>query len=239
MSFGRGVDNRKAEELNGRLDHIQSQLESLIKKSDQLILREIKSAFDAIADSFLSDNAETKAIRSSFAEECLLRNTRLDPALTTAGQPNTYWIALANYGLAHLCILRNDRKIAGRHLLRMFIADPHNARLNMAPYIYDAVFKPRCSLLYFKHNEIDTKLIDLSKKYGSFIEFHLDNIEALRIGLMNDSFLYGMYKREHEAELRIVSTFFRQLVIFDMSRICAHARNTLIVFSAIHYNKSC
>ena len=126
------------------LSEINSKLDTVIAKQDQQILSELKSAFDAIEDAINTSNDVTRSQRLNYAENTFLPNTRLDASLKTAGKPNNYWIALANYGLASACHLRGDEGTAVTHLLRMFEAEPRYARTALAPKLYQEFFRPRC-----------------------------------------------------------------------------------------------
>jgi len=134
--------------MRNGISQINSKLDALNEKIDQMITRELKSAFDAIDDALESSNKETKEIRLRYAEEHLLKNTRINPSLSSEGRENYKWIALANFGLAYICIMRHDHKIAARHFLRTFLYDPHIARTELLPDIYTAVFEPKCSEIF-------------------------------------------------------------------------------------------
>ena len=132
------IESSKRDEILGRLNTIQSTL-------DQLILREIKSAYEAISDALVTNNEQTKNVRLNYAEESLLKNTSLDPALKTGEFYNAYLMALAHYGLAFVCVLRKDNQIAAKHLLRTYKFDPNISRTKLTPILFEEIFKPKCS----------------------------------------------------------------------------------------------
>ncbi len=135
----------KKDHITKNLIKIQLKLDKLIQKSDQLILREIKSAYQAIDDARTTSNVETRDIRLKYAEDNLLKNTSLDSTLSTGGCQNTYLMALANYGLAFVCALRGDTQIAAIHLLRTYECDPRNARDELIPALFELLFEPECA----------------------------------------------------------------------------------------------
>jgi len=138
--------------LAAKLTGINSKLNELLKKSDQLIFREILSAFDALNDAISTNNEQTRKIRLDFAEKTLLNNTNLDISLDTAGFSNSYLVALVNYGLAFVCSLREDQLIASRHLIKMFEVSPRTARKELAPEIYEKLFKQKCEEILAQEN---------------------------------------------------------------------------------------
>ena len=72
----------KGAKLSRQISDIQSKLDIIIAKSDQLIIREIMAAYKAIDDALSTDSDKTRQIRLSFAEEHLLKNISLNLALT-------------------------------------------------------------------------------------------------------------------------------------------------------------
>lgn len=159
-----GVINRVM--LNQRLSAIEKHLSELIKKQDQMITREIKSAFDAINDSLTTENERTREKRLDFAEDNLLKNTRLDIALETDDKPNGYWICLANFGLSFVCGIRNDAIIGIKHLIKSFEADAVLAR-----EIYPDFF---VSVLEKRTNEIDRNWYDAKFKEINEKDYSMD-----------------------------------------------------------------
>jgi hypothetical protein len=134
--------------LKERLVEQTKAIVEISQKFDQLITREIHGGLDAINDAASSSNDETKHIRLRFAEEQLLKNTQLDPKLETAGKRNGYWMAQSHQGLMNICLLRDDGKIANKHLLSMFECDPHLARTKLAPEVWKQIFEPECQQIY-------------------------------------------------------------------------------------------
>lgn len=123
-----------------KLTMIEKNISVMLKKQDQLVTREIKAAFDAINDLLISNSEETIKQRLIFAENNLLKNTRLNTELTTEEKSNKYWISLSNIGLSFVCGLRNDIVIGVRHILKSFEANPQIAR-EIFPEFYNIVFK--------------------------------------------------------------------------------------------------
>ncbi|EFL52319.1 hypothetical protein DesfrDRAFT_0808 [Solidesulfovibrio fructosivorans JJ]] len=132
------VDLKKKTQQLNEIKHIKKSL-------DQLILREMGAAFEAIGDAITAQNNETKEVRLRFAEDNLLKNTSLDPSLKTGDVTNKYLMARANHGLAYICALRNDFITASKHLLRIFIISPRDARENILPELYKQEFFPKCT----------------------------------------------------------------------------------------------
>lgn len=131
-------------ELDRKLSAISSELSSMLDKQDQSITREIYSGFEAIRDAVTTENPETQSNYLGFAEQSLLRNTALNRSLATDGKPNQYWIGLAHYGLALICAIREDERIAVRHVIRMFREDPRTARNLYVPKVYETLFASEC-----------------------------------------------------------------------------------------------
>jgi hypothetical protein len=91
----------------------QTNLKLLIQKTDQMILREIDAAFDALNEARNAPRASSfRNRRLTFAENKFLINTNLNKTLSTGNHPNTYWMAQAHYGLAVVCALRSEQKMA-------------------------------------------------------------------------------------------------------------------------------
>jgi hypothetical protein len=129
------------------------QLNILIQKSDQLISREIKAAYEALDDALITSNIKTREIRLNFCEENLLKNTNLDPGLTTGGFSNKYWMALAHNGLAFVCTLREDSNLAAKHLIKIYECDPRLARQKLLPELYVQLFQPQCKNVFDWHEK--------------------------------------------------------------------------------------
>jgi hypothetical protein len=152
--------------LNQRLSAIDKHLSELIKKQDQMITREIKSAFDSINDAISTENEKTREKRLDFAEDNLLKNTRLDINLQTDEKPNGYWICLANFGLSFVCGIRNDAIIGIKHLIKSFEADATLAR-EIYPDFFATVLEKRT-------NEIDKKWYDANFKTINEKDYSMD-----------------------------------------------------------------
>lgn len=157
------------------ISSIDNDLNMLHAKSDQIIIREIKSAFDAINDALNSNNKLTRETRLKFAEEFLLKNTRLNPALETEGRGNHIWIALSNFGLAYICYLRYDQRLAARHLLKVFVDAPRMARKELAKDVFESIFEPNCRDINFeiernKHIENKRKQLDIENPEGIVLQ---------------------------------------------------------------------
>jgi hypothetical protein len=140
------------------LKRLEQTQDLLSKKIDQIILRDIYSAFGAIKDATSTLNEETKQIRLKFAEESLLRNTGLDPSIETGGYSNSHWMAQSHHGLMQICSLRRDSKIAVKHLLNTYICDPRDARKTLSPEIFVKVFQPMCKEIYKWEEEQITEI---------------------------------------------------------------------------------
>lgn len=154
---------------------IDNNLNILNAKSDQVITKEIKSAFDAINDALYSNNNLSRENRLKFAEVFLLKNTRLNPTLETEGRGNNIWIAFSNFGLSYICFLRNDQRLAARHLLKVFVDAPRMARKELAKDIFESIFEPNCRDINFdierrKQIENKNKLMDIENPEGFIIQ---------------------------------------------------------------------
>jgi hypothetical protein len=128
-----------------RIADRESKLKLLLQKADQMILREIASAFDDLNDA--KNGTRVRSTRNrilKMAETKFRNNTNLNRKDNTGGQPNTYWMAQAHYGLAAIYAFRSEEKMASRHILRSFVADARQARLELAPELYERMFVPQC-----------------------------------------------------------------------------------------------
>ncbi|MBL8167153.1 MAG: hypothetical protein JNJ50_03310 [Acidobacteria bacterium] len=88
-----------AEELVKCIIESQAKVQILLQKFDQLVLREINSAFDSLRDAEITENPETKLRRLNYAEDQLLRCTGLELNSQIGGYSSAYWVALAHFGL--------------------------------------------------------------------------------------------------------------------------------------------
>ena len=125
-------------------EKLQEELSKIQASIDQLIIKELVSAFDELSYAFITDNEETKRIRLNFAEENLLNNTGLNPLLSTGEIPNTRLMAMAHLGLSIISLLRDDNIMSTIHCLRAYEVAPNYARKNLLPEIYTDIFKPKC-----------------------------------------------------------------------------------------------
>ena len=166
--------------LTRRLDEFQSTL-------DQLILREIEAAVDALGDAKESKNHETIVIRLRFAETRLLVNTRLDPEGNTGPYRNRYLIAFSHHALAHVCCLRGDEDLAVKHLMRMFDIEPRKSREEFEPETFNTIIRPGCSELYnWYKNELSlVETIDFEQEsFNSRAQVVLCGTGALALSLL-------------------------------------------------------
>lgn len=153
----------EAARFYGKMKFQQDVIERLSKiqtSLDQLVFRELIAAYESLNDALVTDNQETKMNRLHFAEQNLLKNTGLNPALSTSNIPNSRLMASAHFGLAVICSLRDDDVMAATHFLRVYRSDPNYARIILLPNIYSELFKPKCSDLfawYEKEKEIILK----------------------------------------------------------------------------------
>ena len=139
-----------------RIADTQSKLTLLLQKTDQIILRDIAAAFEALKDANATRVRSTRNRLLTLAETNFYNNTKLDKTLKTGDHPNTYWMAQAHYGLAVLYALRSDGKMASRHTLQSFVADARQARLELAPELYESMFVPQCRDVFAWHkSEVD------------------------------------------------------------------------------------
>jgi tetratricopeptide (TPR) repeat protein len=122
----------------------KSQLQNISKKLDDLVIRDIQSAFLIIEGINNVDSKKMKMRHLDEAERSLLKNISLDPTLVTAGKNNSYWNAQAYYGLSLIATLRNEKSDAGRFLLQAFSLCPSEARNRFAKPLYLTAFEPHC-----------------------------------------------------------------------------------------------
>lgn len=134
---------------------IESQLRILDKKLDNLILREIQSAFQIIDSLAYVESESMKDRHLTEAERSLLKNISLDPTLTTAGKNNSYWSAQSLYGLSLIALLRKEDIDAARFLLQTFLVCPSEARKTLAKRLYIEKIEPQCQSI---KQEYETKL---------------------------------------------------------------------------------
>jgi hypothetical protein len=176
----------KAKALNAKMSEIKSTI-------DDLVLREIKSAYDCIQDAIDTDNNKTREARFRAAEDNLLKNTRLSPERSTGRYSNTYLIALSHFGLAVICALRGDQKISARHILNLYTSEPRLARNKIAPDVYQELFLPKCSdLLRLHQQQID----ELAHQTSTIKEF---GQKAAAAGLIVGGFAVFLATKSHTA----------------------------------------
>jgi hypothetical protein len=92
---------------------VESQLKVIDRKLDNLVLREIQSAFQIIDSLAYVESEAMKDRHLTEAERNLLKNISLDPTLTTAGKSNSYWSAQALYGLSLNCAFEKGKHRRG------------------------------------------------------------------------------------------------------------------------------
>jgi hypothetical protein len=131
--------------ISSNLDDVWDRLRIIQAQTEQLILREVRAAFDALDDGRRSKNTAIVEARLRFAEDSFLKNTRLDPTSTLGGLTTTAIMLLAHQGLATICALRQDHEMAERHLLQLFVLDPRSARNEINPILYERRSPARCS----------------------------------------------------------------------------------------------
>ncbi|MBW4479966.1 MAG: hypothetical protein KME54_24785 [Tolypothrix brevis GSE-NOS-MK-07-07A] len=154
------------EELVKRIADNQSLIKNILEKVDQILLRDISSAFDALNDATLTNNEAAKERRLNYAEEQLLRCTGLNAnSKNNIGKYSpAYWVGLSHFGLFTVSKLRGDEILAVRHVLKTYVADPETARKNHFPEVYNKVFLPKCGDIKKWYDE---KLAEIDKdNYG-------------------------------------------------------------------------
>jgi vacuolar-type H+-ATPase subunit H len=119
-----------------QLLNISGQIEQLQERLDEHIRAKVWGAFESIKIAAISNEAETKRLSLEKAHSLLT---------DCIGHKNKNEIvASAHFGLAYLSAVRNDRKIAGYHLLQAFVIDTRLTRKQLAPELYEKMFKPLC-----------------------------------------------------------------------------------------------
>lgn len=131
---------------------IESRLEILNRKLDNLVVREIQSGLQLIDGLVDIESERMKETHLREAESSLLKNIGLDPNLTTADKPNGYWSAQAYYGLSLIALLRGEEKDAGRFLMQTFIVCPSEARESFGKKLYSETFEPQCQDITEKYD---------------------------------------------------------------------------------------
>lgn len=126
------TENRK------RLNCIVSELDSLNENVGQLFIREIKAAFESLADAYLTTNRDTKNNRLSFAEKQFLKNSHLGINVTFCNYSSLDLMAFSHYGLSIICHFQNDDTISLRHILQAYKLSPRLLRTKLSPEFYDA-----------------------------------------------------------------------------------------------------
>ena len=150
------------EELVEKISKNQSYIKSILEKVDQIFLRDISSAFDAINDATLTNNEAARERRLNYAEEQLLRCTGLniDSKNNIGKYSPAYWVALSHFGLFTVSKLRGDKILAVRHVLKTYLAEPKIARTNHFPGVYRRLFLPKCIDV---DNWYNAKLAEINK----------------------------------------------------------------------------
>ena len=131
--------------VTGKSKELMQTLGQLQAAMDQQITREILGAYEALANSVEATGEGTRHRYLDFAEQSFLKNTNLNPSLTTAGKPNSYYIALAYLGLSSICLVRDESRLAVRFVYSAFRFDPNECRSNHVPEVYEAAFKDHCT----------------------------------------------------------------------------------------------
>jgi hypothetical protein len=156
--------------------------ENLGKKLDDLIVREIQSAFLIIEGVNNINSEKMKERHLDEAERCLLKNISLDPTLVTAGKNNSHWSAQAYYGLSLIASFRKEELDASRFVLHSFVLCPSEARNRFAKPLYLNAFEPHCQDIFqsyeseikrlpeylAKANEIKWKLAKERMKWAGY-----------------------------------------------------------------------
>lgn len=130
--------------LQASTDQLQTSANRLQAAADQQVTREILGAFEAMTNAAEAVHDSTRERYLRFAEETLLRNTNLNPHLQTADKPNSEYIALVYSGLSSICLLREEQRLALKHILQAFRFDPKNCRAQYAPQVFDTCFREHC-----------------------------------------------------------------------------------------------
>ena len=104
--------------LIGLNQGIENKLKNIENKLDNLVIREIQSAYKVIEGIRTINSEGMKERHLTDAESNLLRNISLDPSLITGGYYNYFWSGQAYYGLSLIALLRNENEDAARFLLR-------------------------------------------------------------------------------------------------------------------------
>lgn len=215
--LGHGI--AKSQAIKNRLSAIENTLAQLRKQSDQLITRELLSAYEAIEDASKSTNEDTIKKRLEYAEEKLLINTNLDPKLSTSGYPNSYWITQAHLALAFICFIRNDQNIAASHLLKAFLYDSRQARTSSLVDLYAQFFEPKCKDILNSHSiemeNLNVEMLQTRKKIKDNLIKHMPLLLMLSpimaYPLIAGTLLFGT-EEERNGLLKIIKTIREGLI---------------------------
>jgi hypothetical protein len=150
--------------LIGLNQGIENKLKNIENKLDNLVIREIQSAFKVIEGIRAINSEGMKERHLTDAESNLLRNISLDPKLITGGYYNYFWSGQAYYGLSLIALLRNENEDAARFLLQTFVISPRMARTTYSPKIYQQQFEPYCAGYFEKYNFEIKKVPEYNKQ---------------------------------------------------------------------------
>jgi hypothetical protein len=128
-----------------RIECLCNGLVVLFKKGDDNILIELRAAYKSLEDYInILQYSEDNQFILSMVEGCLIKNTGLNPELTTkSGIYKNTIMAYSYYGLYIVSVIKGSYFTAKRYIARMFESNPRVARELLAPEIYKKYFKSK------------------------------------------------------------------------------------------------
>lgn len=126
-----------------RSDEVLKGINILIEKTDEIILRDLRSANKGLMD-IIATKAYSSAILTDI-KTFYRKNTGLTPAGHTGGRLNTEIITYSYMGLYVIGLIEHENEqIMLRYVFRMFETGQQIVRDQWFPNVYRDIFKPHC-----------------------------------------------------------------------------------------------
>ncbi|XP_059063174.1 putative E3 ubiquitin-protein ligase LIN isoform X2 [Cryptomeria japonica] len=135
------------EQINQRLSRHQVEYSGgsdQVQHAEEAVIASLYWGMEAIEEAMGSNSKDIKMGRLDYAEKmlqaCALLNVKDGANNTTAGVPNCYLAAWANLNLALVSKFRKNDRVCIMKTLEMFMVDPQNSRLELAPTLWEDLF---------------------------------------------------------------------------------------------------
>ncbi len=155
-----------------RSDDVLNGINTLIEKTDELILRDLRSANKGLMD-IISTKAYSSGVLSDI-KTFYRNNTGLTPAGKTGGRFNEEIIAYSYVGLYVIGLIEQDSaELMLRYVLHMFETGQQIVREQWFPKVYQNIFEQQCSDIKMRYEYRlgnRAKLGDYAKTAGIRVE---------------------------------------------------------------------